>query len=490
MIDEVNRAHYEDEIVTIAHRLSVMDGLAIVDRNRVYVDTDAITRLMRQRLTQTFLRYRDLLRLDSEEIVAFDQLLKDVSLAAKHGKEGIQIPPNEADGVLLDMVSQIRDEFLHNPAYGLDFYLSKRIRHLSFVGKLRDPLELKNLITTRMNGHSGYNENSFWLEKLSLTESSRERLSLLFSDFAAEFDERVALIKDRLFHARSTDKPEGIFDIVITPSLLYVIKVISVNDTDVEKLFQTIYAVFWGSLSPHLELARTTISQSLRLALPESLNRLRAKVAEIVNQDAALQEFSLFVAQAISELETAIIETESWFDRADIKSAEHHFTLSQAVDVAVESALKSNKVLEPKIAYELDEDTSVFASQLVFITDAVLVAFGNIRKHSQLASPNVLIRCGLNSEKNGLQVEVIHDVSSRINKPEHQRRMSEIRDLISRGADGKRSKFDEGSGFIKLAQVVRQSEHGRIEFDFHESRKFRLFVQYAWIPEETTDETL
>jgi hypothetical protein len=60
-IDPDNSGEYEAEIFSIAHRLKIAEGLRIVDRNRIHVDTDAITRLAKRTVAEEFSRLRDLL---------------------------------------------------------------------------------------------------------------------------------------------------------------------------------------------------------------------------------------------------------------------------------------------------------------------------------------------------------------------------------------------------------------------------------------------
>ncbi|WFP65116.1 hypothetical protein [Mesorhizobium sp. WSM4904] len=482
-IDEKNIAQYDGEIFSITHRMRINEGLEIIDRNRIYVDTDSIGRWAKSSLGQMFLRYRDLNDIDVDDGDMYDQLLKEISQSGKVSRELVFTPVGEADGLLIALVGEIKEEFLHNSSYGLDYYVSKRIRHQSFVGRVRDPLEVRHIITTRATGHSNYNPNAYWLGRLTPLSDNR-RIDEHFQAFSKFFDEKLNDIKDRRFHARSAEKPDGIFDIVISSPLLVVTRALSRSDETIDDFLRTVFAIFWGVLAGSLETAKRIISEDLKMGLSEALNKLRIDIGNLVLHDSAFQEFSLSISQATTELQAALGETEAWFERPETETSKHRFTLRVAIDVAVESALKSNRVLQPRIVYNVSDNVVVGASDLIFINDAIWVAFGNMRKHNAgLTDPLVSINCSLNSDKSALRIEIINSVSPKLNIEEHEARMKEIREMIKKGATGKRSRNDEGSGFIKLSPIIRQSSMGRLEFGFIPERRFRLFVQYSWLAE-------
>src|SRR5690606_28509940 len=118
-----------------------------------------------------------------------------------------------------------REEFLHSTTGGLDFFLSKRIRHQSFIGLARGPLEFENLITTKETAASQYRENEYWLSKFGdVPDADLPKISDAFTTFAIAFDEAILTVKDRTFHVRSAEHPEGIFDIPLTATTMLLIR--------------------------------------------------------------------------------------------------------------------------------------------------------------------------------------------------------------------------------------------------------------------------
>ena len=166
-LDPVGAHHYADELLMVAKELTMVEGQWIVDHTRIHVDLAALRRWADRELTEDFERHQDLVGVDAGPQASFEDVLKE--LAAGPSGRKIQPPETEADAVLQSLVRRLGDEFLTNSQFGLDFYLSKRIRHQSFIGRIRGPLEFANLITTRETEASPYHRNDFWIDPVSYT---------------------------------------------------------------------------------------------------------------------------------------------------------------------------------------------------------------------------------------------------------------------------------------------------------------------------------
>jgi hypothetical protein len=62
----------------------------------------------------------------------------------------------------------VRDNFVSNNEFGLDAYLSTRIRHGTLPNHIRSVFEIYNLVTAQTDGN--YANNDFWQERLNLDE--------------------------------------------------------------------------------------------------------------------------------------------------------------------------------------------------------------------------------------------------------------------------------------------------------------------------------
>ncbi|NVO60930.1 hypothetical protein [Photobacterium damselae] len=160
---------YEDELADIAKSLAIDNGKRFIDRTRIHVDVDALGRWAEKELVEDYRRYHDLLDVkvkdsfENEFNEMFSELLKKGGNTTKWRSLN---KDTEADMVFISLLAKLSDEFLNSSEYGLDFYLSKRVRHQSFIGLIRGPLEFDDLITTKENSGE-YDKNQHVLSKLS-----------------------------------------------------------------------------------------------------------------------------------------------------------------------------------------------------------------------------------------------------------------------------------------------------------------------------------
>lgn len=481
-IDAKNKELYQTEFLSLEHSSRIAVGLQLINKNRVHVDIDAIVRAFVRGGNELFQRYQDLTRAGIGVSDSYDQVLREIMTAVRHARPMVFTPDNEADAALVQLVLRAREEFLHSATGGLDFFLSKRIRHQSFVGLVRGPLEFENLITARETATSAYRANDYWLSQFSaLPENKRSMVSEAFARFAGSFDEAILSVKDQLFHVKAYEHPLGIFDIQLTHAMMLVVRSVAKSIETSEEFVRAMVAIFWALVDPNLANARRIIREDLKMKVATLIDGLRTAVGGAAGGTAAAVAFSLAVGRASSQVQLALTEAESWFNRPEVVQAVQLFTLEEAVDIAIESARKLNRTFTPAIATNVRGGLSLAVGDLVFITDAVLIAFSNIRAYSGVRAPRVSVECFVDKGQETLVLNITNEVSPRSRSSEQDAKLQTIRDQIAQNAVGKLAKKEGGSGFFKLASVVRQSPKGKLEFGFISDTEFRLSVVWSLI---------
>ena len=192
-----SKAAYLEEIVELTKLINIQDGLRDVDRSRVHVDIEAIARWARKEVKESYARYKALvgagIGFGTPEDLE-DALVK-FAVGDKHAVvDYLTYPDHEGDSLLLDMLESLTSEYLSNSDYGLDAYLSMRIRHGSLSGHLRGPLEEQSLIVAKDGNSDKYGQNTTCLSMkvrspmpcscscLSPTRSQRRRRELHGAD--------------------------------------------------------------------------------------------------------------------------------------------------------------------------------------------------------------------------------------------------------------------------------------------------------------------
>jgi hypothetical protein len=482
-LDPANADDYESEVLSISNQLARDEGQWIVDRTRIYVDTDALSRWAAKELSEDYARYRDLLGVDVGTSQNFDDVLKELAMTVPSQRSTFT-PENEADAVLVSILRRIGEEFLNNPSFGFDFYLSKRIRHQSFIGLIRGPLEFARLITTRESESGGYHRNEFWLEKFAFgSTEAKEALNDAFAKFAANFDETLIAAKDTKFHVQSQERPDGLLYLDLSTQLITLARAIVRMDATLPDFINTTVALLWAALEPSLAKARCFISENLKTKITVGFDELRATVRKLAEQNPAFLEFDMEIGRCSTEVQHALDDVATWFSHADIEAHKRFFKLDQIVNIAIDSALKCQRAFEPDICCEVDSDLEMSATSLVFVHDTLFVALDNVRAHSGFKEPKINVHVQANTEDGTLTIGVRSDAKAQ-NRAKQDEELRRIRQIIDAGNFGRHTRREGGSGFLKLAAVVRQSAKGRIDFGFTDAGQFQLTVTYSLLIQE------
>jgi len=481
ILDPDNSDIYADEVADISNQLALDEGQWLVDRTRLHVDNEAFSRWAGRELAESFDRYRDLTSIDEVPAQNFDDLINEIVQLSSVQNEPI-LTQDESDAVLYMLLQRAANEFLNNPTFGLDFYLSKRIRHQSFVGLIRGPLEAANLITTKKQEAGEYQRNDYWMDQFDRAdESARLELESALKRFSAKFDETLASAKEVRFHVRSPEKPDGLVFLELPPQILAITRSIIRQDTNVTELSTTLLALFWAALEKSLSNVRRFITEDLKTKIVNSFEELRGIARRSLEPDRSFRDFDRALGECSTDVQRKLDEAASWFVRTDVQAQMRMFKLKQIVRIAIDSALRCQRAFDPRIEKEvLEPEQDVLASVLVFIHDVLFVALDNSRAHSGMKSPAVSILVNPRIEEGRLIIRVESETRGQ-NRAAREKKLSEIKRLIDTGQYEPRTRKEGESGFFKIAAVVKQSDKGRIDFGFDDSGKFYLEVVYSMV---------
>lgn len=478
-IDASNSQVYQDEIIMIANDLALDEGQWIVDSTRIHVDSDGLMRWATRELSEDYERYRDLVDIDVEGAQNFDDVLRE--LASNPAQRSNFVPTTEADAVLFSIFRRLGEEFLNNANFGLDFYLSKRVRHQSFIGLIRGPLEFANLITTRESEAGEYHRNDTWLNRFEhLDEAVRIQIDEALRAFAMQFDEIVSQAKDTYFHLRSTDKPQGMIMLNLNERMVGLARALIRLDLNFPEFVRVAVPILWAAIESSLAAIRTFIADEIKPRIIKEFDLVRARVRTLAEQEVAWLEFDAAMGRAANEVQLKLDEVAQWFVHADTVRNHRLFSLEQILKIGVDTALKSLLGFKPEISQIAEGDLNLHSANLVFVHDVVFVGLGNARKHSGLKAPKVDVAAKWNKGDATLTLTVVSDCRA-LNRTDKEKHATAIRKIIAEGAHDRRTRTEGGSGFAKLAAVVMQSPRGKIDFGFDAEGRFRLDVTYTII---------
>lgn len=202
--------------------IAILDGLNEVEIAGLTVDQERFKIVAKNKHRNDFNRYKSFV-----ELMLNRKQTRSVEEEKGSGEHAlITKPMDEGDTILVKLVHDLGDMFLKNQEFGLDYYLSMRIRHGRLIGVSRGPLERRKLVTKYSEQQGKYLDNEYWYDKYKglFDFDSLIELNNLLSDFSDKFDKLVKNFKNNQIQVRSDDKPNGIFSIQITQGGLDVLK--------------------------------------------------------------------------------------------------------------------------------------------------------------------------------------------------------------------------------------------------------------------------
>ncbi|MCY4557663.1 MAG: hypothetical protein OXF79_15020 [Chloroflexi bacterium] len=484
-LDPNGRTDYAEEIVMLTKLINVQDGLRDVDNSRIYVDSEAIERWARKEVSESFTRYRLLV----EAGVGFGSP-SDIEAALKEFLGGderavddfLVYPDNEADALLLEMVDGIRNEFLNNPDFGLDAYLSMRIRHGSLAGHLRGPLEEQSLILTKNHRKDSYLEENVWIERFPyLTDERSASFLSALEEFSREYDSIIdELVQDRL-QVRSATHPDGAFHVPIAENAIWLhwIRSRIRRDTEFDEFLSVVFSAIGESLKGVLKGIREDIFVSVKSRMDDAFESLRVRLDQEIGPDEYAMVNSV-LADVVPEVQAAIDRIAAWFNLGESDQGSGVRTMDQIIDIGIEATKRARRGFDPKVERTVPDIDISTSSLLSEFTDILFTILDNVYAHSgnpvdPWVSVEIQARDGSSKAVRDVTIRVESEVEDGAYNAENVARVERIRERMGDLTYRRGVNLEGGTGLLKLQRLVALDKNQKLEFGF--LREDRFFVE-------------
>lgn len=480
-----NASVYSDEVKNRTKYLSIADGLRDVDRSRVYVNSDAVVGWAEREIKENFIRYKELLRarIGFSSPDDFDAALRKI----REGDQSVmrsllKYPEQEGDELLIEMFESIKKEYLTNSDYGLDAYLSMRIRHGSLAGYLRSPLEERHLIVLKDESSGQYSDNLDLLGDLGLRSSGEgPRIFDAFREFSATYDAIIEdLTKNRL-QIRKPEKPQGMFFLPIDsqPWVIHFVRSRIQEDTTFLDFLDLVIGGIEIMLQGVLLAVRDYILSTVKPAFDSAFEKIRRELLEGLTPPIYAGINSAF-ADAIPEVQAAIDRVSEWFVPIQEQQKAEVRPMENIVAIGIEATRQAHRGFSPIVDLDIDGIGIQSATSLSEFTDVLFTILDNVYCHSgNKINPHVKL-----SVKSGEQVGPRRRITVRVESEVRPRAYSEaavakldrIRNLIESGEYRKHVNLEGGTGLLKLKRLVSVDERQGLDFGFAGENTFCVVV--------------
>ncbi len=487
-LDAERADQYTDEIRLITKYQTIQDGLRDVDSSRVHVDTEAVLRWAERQLRESFDRYKDLLKsnVGFGSDSAFENDIRALAEEMARHHQEMQYPEREGDSLLIEMFDAIRSEYLNNPDYGLDAYLSMRVRHGSLSGHLRGPLEERGLIVNKNDNGEGYKDNVGLADSLSITsEDERRALFKCCEDFSRKYDSIIEHLTKDILQIRTAEKPQGMFSLTFERDADTII--IHFIRSRIEK--QTPFNEFLVTVLTALSILLQRVSLDVRDFILKSVKEQADAAFEMLRSSLETNlpiprylGLNSRIAAAIPEVQAAIDRVADWFVPVQQRQQVALRTVEQIVDIGIEAARRAHLGFSPKLFQDVEHIEVQSAAFLSDFTDILFTVLDNVYCHSGSKSPWIKVRVwvqDIDQSLKSVHVRVDSEIAPGAYKETSREKIERIKERMVSGNYRKHVNLEGGSGLLKLKRLVSPDARQRLEFGFGDEQSF--FVEISLV---------
>lgn len=484
--DEKYSSLYEQEILSLRYKMTLDEGQRLIAASRIHVDIENFKKWGLKELEEDFERYLDLLKIEDKKLnFDYGEIFEEIINGNK--KDNNFRPENDADALLLQIVQRLQNGFLYNHSFGLDFFLSKRIRHQSFIGKLRAPVEFSKLITTKATENGSYRDNEYWLDILSSNDlECRNKLKNIFNSFAQNFDAMLIDLKDNKLHLHTIDKPKGLIHSRLSTNFVQLLKLYLKNSTLQESL-DAIIDVLWASLNDSLIVVRNYIVSEVSKNISGLFDSFKAQVKkELIIKGDDFYQFDTKISECNQRIQSALIEIGAWFTRSELEAHTKYISTDEIIKIAIDTAKKSLEKPISNLKYNVEvvthnqEGIRVPFSNLPFLNDVFFILLDNVQTYSYLENPQINCSVIFDELDKLLKIKIVNDLHPK-SKIKNQSTVNEIINIIEKKDFSARTRKEGKSGLVKLAAVTDQSKESSIKFGYKDNNLFEVNLELKFV---------
>lgn len=465
-----NDKSYTDEITSLIKEQEIKTLAQQVNDSKIHVDVQPLISSELDTEKLMFDTYKEV----DENIEVFEQkniewLLDYIQEQREGTMRFYKYEPSAVKYKMLmfrQMVLNIRDKFLFDPRFGLDKYLSARIRHGTLITQLRNHFLTYGLVTNKKEGGE-YVRESVWTQKrgVNLPDDVKEQVNTRLLQFTEWLDEQLRIIKEekiQILTERNDDKKEGLFNYSEELMAPY----IDMLGDDIYETFDafvhTTIKLLWDWTNAMLKVVRDYFTTYQESVLTE-MDKLENDILPLISQSTQLaNSFRDAITTCRTEFQADINIVLSWFKPE--RSKVRFFAVQQAVDTSLSVINRINQNALSFNNISIDDSTHYKGDYFNAVHDIFHDMMNNILRY-ETKRPELKGKgeIHITREGNMLNIEVSNPVDE-ADIPEIEAILLEQQDFPSLIAGGK-TRREKNSGCVKIYSTVMYTLGGESQYE-------------------------
>ncbi len=483
LFDYFKEKRYLEEVSSLFKEQTISGLVQQVDDSKIYVDTENIkNKELKDKefnvLFDVFKNTDDKVKFfedKSPEILQIISLLQSKGLSLTFYSKGDSMEIDYKFSLFKKLYLDVRDKFVFDPKYGLDYYLSTRIRHGTIDNLLRNHLQEYRLVTNT-DDKGTYIDNYYWLNRFNNSQSCKDILNC----FSKNVDDLIYALKSERIQIKTEDndkKPKAVFDFSSEMISSYMDDLyLKCAQTDFDTCVSLIFNKLWEYTEVCLSQMRDVLDDTHNI-IRELLDTLYNDISKSSqNGNVSLKEFKDSITSCQTNLQLDFSKIKGWFQRKDILTFD--FSIQQVFEASLSAINRINQgglFIQKRINSTSSFKGEYFGAMHDLFHDILNNVLDYEKKRNNIKGKAVAT---ITENDSILYIEVVNPIALE----DVQGLKSTIREsedsyssLISKG----RSRSEGKSGFAKIYNIVTNvfdSKNNQYQNSIDENNMFKVNI--------------
>lgn len=493
-IDKTDDTIYKIEIAELTQKNTISKVIGGIDERKIFVNESKIREIIKKSEKQNILQSEQMSPLTNESFERYNKLLsfvknnneyKDISSIIQFGENGdvtyIEVDKSKtykkdthvvlylpAFRIFVTYFLHIRELFIFSKEYGLDAYLSTRIRHGTLPNHLRSIFETYYLVTSQTD--NVYAENQYWKDKYSLTDEKMNRLQSVLGQFSMEIDTFSKEIKDSYIQCRNekkNQKTDALFDYSYTEEDLMLLFLEDFENTEnIDDFLDKSFQELWRRTEENLLIIQNKFNVEYRDKYVNLIENLQTEILTFTDRHSVSELINnLMICK--TEIQTKLSNISKWFRRSE-SSFEGEYDLQ----ILAETSIQITKNLNPSYPFDIEKNIcknfNIIGEYHQHFIDLINNFMFNIVKHSHLPCERLNAKLTIYELDNNLIMNFENCILVPTN---HLERLGAIKENWT-NLDTNINQ-EGGTGFSKIKKIIHSDlnrKYSNFDFNINDDR--------------------
>ncbi|WP_256009441.1 hypothetical protein [Desertivirga xinjiangensis] len=458
-VDFQNEDKYIKELSELNQNAQIRRAIREVNKGRISVNIQQLRNAETANLKEAFARFKEIESFSKNRpVVGIDSsinLFSEIN-QSEDSQNKIVYTSDPAFISFKVILLELRDKFILSKEFGLDGYLSTRIRHGTLLNHIRSIFEAENIISQR-DKEGNYLENDLWnIQMPHYISDKGSEIQKAIKRFSRAIDEYTDYIIRELLQVKTekyNKKPNALFDYSLGNQEIGSLFTVAREDVKEYNFFISWLLDFLQKFTEKvLSKIRDTFNNEIKNNFNQILQDFNTEVKEIIG-NTPYPELTTSINLCGTRLQNELRSISEWFYLSSTsKDLELDIRVLIQTAIQITNAIYPNYQLNPKIVEKYDPPL-VGTIHLIYICRILL---DNIIKHAQLISSelNVEIDCEL-EHPDLLKLTFRNNLSADLNKQLLINKLIQVKEKWKNESNDFENVNIEGdSGFDKIRRII------------------------------------